>query len=156
MDEMRINNKPIRVILANRPRLFREMLQHVLKKDVDLEVVAEIVNLDLLPEVIHQTSAHWVLVSLLPDGNLPFYTDLLMNLYPQMSVLALAGDGSKMKVISGNEFKASIVGASLKDLLMIMHTFLHLDHSSLYSVWKNYLDVTYLKPEGLLDKGRLN
>jgi hypothetical protein len=153
---MRINNKPIRVILANRPRLFREMLQHVLKKDVDLEVVAEIVNLDLLPEVIYQTSAHWVLISLLPNGKLPFYIDLLMNQYPQLSVLALAGDGSKMKVKSGNEFEASIVGASLKDLLMIMHTFLHLNHASLYSGWNNYLDVTYLKPESLSDKWRLN
>lgn len=153
---MKTNHKPIRVILANRPRLFREMLLRVLSKDIDLEVVAEIVNLDDLPEAIRQTSAHWVLVSLLPSGNLPFYTDLLMNLYPKLSVLALAGDGSQMKVKSGSEFEASIVGASLKDLLMIMHSFLHLNHASLWSGWINTMDVTNLKPESLWERGRLN
>lgn len=121
MDGVRYSAKPIRVILANEPRLFREMLERVFSKQIDLQVVAEVLNLSQLPDVISQTRADWVVVTLLPNGELPSYADLLISLHPRIGVLAVAWDGSQVKVKSCSMLEEELVGISLKDLLMILH-----------------------------------
>lgn len=121
MEGVRYSVEPIRVILANKPRLFREMLERALTKQIDLQVVAEVVKLSDLPDVISRTEADWVVVSLPPNGELPDYTDLLISLHPEIGVLAVASDGSQVKVKNSSTFEKELIGISLNDLLMILH-----------------------------------
>ena len=123
MDGVRYSARPIRVILANEPRLFREMLERVFKKQIDLQVVAEVLNFSQLPDVIARTGADWVVVSLLPNGELPDYADVLISLHPRIGVLAVAWDGSQVKVKSSHLAEEELVGISLTDLLTILHFF---------------------------------
>lgn len=110
----------IRIILANEPRLLREMLKRVFRKRFDLEVVAEVSNLSRLSEVIARTQPQWVVVTLLPNGALPGYAHGLSLLYPRLGIVAVAGDGSRVKVMSGDLFERDLDGISLNDLLAIL------------------------------------
>jgi hypothetical protein len=110
----------IRIILANEPRLLREMLKRVFLKRFDLQVVAEVSNFSRLSEVIDRTQPQWVVVSLLPNGRLPGYAHGLPALYPRVGIVAVAGDGSRVKVKSGDLFERDLEGISLDDLLAIL------------------------------------
>ncbi|HZD55371.1 MAG TPA: hypothetical protein VE136_01510 [Anaerolineales bacterium] len=110
----------IRIILANEPRLLREMLKRVFLKRLDLEVVAEVSNLSHLSEIIDRTRPQWVVVTLLPNGGLPGYAHGLPALYPRVGIVAVAGDGSRVKVKSGDAFERDLEGISLDDLLAIL------------------------------------
>jgi len=57
-----------RVVLANESRLLREMLERVIRKVPDLEVVGHAADPARLPSVLEETDAQWVIVSLLPNG----------------------------------------------------------------------------------------
>lgn len=110
----------IRIILANEPRLLREMLKRVFLKRCDLEVVAEVSNLSRLSEIIDRTRPQWVVVTLLPNGALPGYAHGLPVLYPRLGIVAVASDGSRVKVKSGDLFERDLEGISLNDLLAIL------------------------------------
>ena len=110
----------IRVILANEPRLLREMLKRVFNKRFDLDVVAEVTNLSRLPVIIDRTHPQWVVVSLLPNGDFPSYALALPSLYPRVGLVAVAADGSRVKVKSGDLFERDLEGISLGDLLAIL------------------------------------
>jgi hypothetical protein len=73
-----------------------------------------------LPVIINRTHPQWVLVSLLPDGKLPGYAHALPALYPRVGLVAVAADGSRVKVMSGALFERDLEGISLGDLLAIL------------------------------------
>lgn len=123
MEGVRYSVRPIRVILANEPRLLREMLDRVLRKQIDLQVVAEVRNWSRLPKVIAETGADWVVLSLLPNGELPDYADVLIRLYPRIGVIGVARDGSQVKLKSSDLTEEDLEGISLADLLAILQFF---------------------------------
>ncbi len=87
-----------RVILAHETRFLRSTLKRLIAKSPQLEVVAEVDRLEDLPAVLLATPASWLILSLPENSSLP--PDILDALHrrPSLRVLAVSGDGSRMRV----------------------------------------------------------
>jgi DNA-binding NarL/FixJ family response regulator len=88
-----------RIILVDGSRFLREMLKRVLTKSPDLEVVAEVTNLEELPRVIQKTNAEWVICCLLPGSGIPVILErLIVKEFPDVRILGISMDGSRVKL----------------------------------------------------------
>lgn len=80
----------VRVLVANRPRLIRELILATIADQPDIEVVGEVVNEgDLLPTVEEQRP-DFLIVALDESGSRPSVCDVLLAKFPDMKILALA------------------------------------------------------------------
>jgi len=109
-----------RVVLANESRLLREMLERVIKKVPDLEVVGHSADPARLPSLLEEIDAQWVIVSLLPNGKIPAVADSLLAEHPSLRVLAVAVDGSQMKAKWVEPHEKDLGDLSLEELIAIL------------------------------------
>jgi len=86
-----------RIILANSSRLLREMLNRVLLKADNLEVVQEITEPASLPGALAGKDVSWVIISLPSDSRMPNWIDTYISKHPGVRVMAVANDGSWVK-----------------------------------------------------------
>lgn len=87
--------KRVRVLVANRPRLMREMVIATISDQPDIELVGEVVKEDDLNDVVEQTLPDVLILSLeepeKPLGKCGF----LLGRYPRMRILALAPEQNR-------------------------------------------------------------
>lgn len=109
-----------RIILANGSRLLHEMLSRILFKTGNLRVVQEIANHEHLPRAIEKSDAEWVIISLPADSNMPDWVDHYIVDHPHVRFMAVAADGSwvKMKWLESHE--EELDNLSLRDLIHIL------------------------------------
>lgn len=86
-----------RIIVANGSRLFRQLLQRALDLVPDLEVVSVAANLAHLSTLIERDKPHWLVVLLLPNGQMPEAIEYVIVTFPSLSVLGVAPDGSRVE-----------------------------------------------------------
>lgn len=115
-----------RIILANQPRLLREMLKRVILQSRELKLVGEIahsVNLNEIEEIIEQTDAQWIVLTLSADGQISEETEMLLVNHPTLSVLAVAMDGSQFKVLWTDPqlTERDLSSVSLTELVDVLH-----------------------------------
>lgn len=84
--------RPIRVVVANRPRLMRELLLSTITEQPDIEIVAEIQDEAEIPKVVDATGPDFLIVALGESDQLPATYDALLRRHPQMKILAVAPD----------------------------------------------------------------
>lgn len=89
--------EPLRVILANEPRLLREMLMRVFDSAPDFQPVAEVTDTTNLASAVEQAHVHWVIVSLPRSGEIPDAVGRLASTHPDVGFLGLADDASSVK-----------------------------------------------------------
>lgn len=110
------------IVLANGSRLLRDMLKRILFKSDKLEVVREVTDPRQLPSIIEHTDPEWVIVSLAYDNGLPAWVDAFMAAHPSVHFMALAADGSKIKVKWLEVHEQELDGLSLDELLQILES----------------------------------
>jgi hypothetical protein len=88
---------PITVVLANRPRLFRELLQHALNTASPQFRVIE--TADVVPSPSLLREADWVVV----DEESVTSAEKLAATHPHLGILVLEGRGSRALVLSPGE-----------------------------------------------------
>ena len=81
---------PIRVVVANQPRLMRELVLETIGDQSDIEVVAEINNEDEISSVVDGTRPDFLIVALNDSDEPAVVCDSLLMRHPQMKILALA------------------------------------------------------------------
>ena len=81
---------PIRVIVANRPRLMRELVLETIIEQEDIEIVAEIENEDEIAHIVEGTLPDFLIIALDESNERPPLCDTLLRRYPAMKILALA------------------------------------------------------------------
>jgi hypothetical protein len=118
MEEISMSEQ--RIILANGSRLVHEMLNRILLKTENLEVVQEIANHKRLPAEIEESDAEWVVLSLPEDSNLPEWVDTYIVNHPQVRFMAIANDGSWVKTKWLEYHEEELNNLSLKDLIHIL------------------------------------
>jgi DNA-binding NarL/FixJ family response regulator len=114
--------QPCRIILANKPRLLRGMLKRVLQKVPDFQVVGEVLDPARLSATIEKTEAQWVVLSLSPTGKMPAMAETLLAVHPTICILAVAMDGSRVKVKWVEPHEQDLNGLLLEELLAIMRS----------------------------------
>jgi DNA-binding NarL/FixJ family response regulator len=82
--------QPIRVVVANRPRLMRELVLETIIEQPDIEIVAEIQNEDEILDVVEGTHPDFLIIALDESDQRPPLCDILLRRYPEMKILALA------------------------------------------------------------------
>jgi len=109
-----------RIILANRPRLLREIIKRAFQRYPDMRIVGELSESINLLQCIEQLRAHWIVISLSPNGKFPEFVDLLMHDYPNIGVLAFATDGSKAKARCGDNSEEDLSNMTLNELMEVI------------------------------------
>jgi DNA-binding NarL/FixJ family response regulator len=80
----------VRVLVANRPRLMREVVRKALSLHADMELVGEIENeLEILP-AIERTQAHYLIIAQEEVGRRPAICDDVFDKHPHLKILAVA------------------------------------------------------------------
>ena len=111
-----------RIILANGSRLMRDMLKRIFFKSEHFEVVREVTDQKELPAVIEHTQPEWVILSLSFDNGVPAWVDGFMASHPSVRFMALAADGSRIKMKWLEVHEQELNGLSLNELIHILES----------------------------------
>ncbi len=87
-----MNMKKIRVLLANRPRMMREVVKELIERQEDMEVVGEVLDPLGLLVAVRETEADAVILGVM-DSEEPGLCSHLLAEYPNLTILGLASDG---------------------------------------------------------------
>jgi hypothetical protein len=111
-----------RILLATTSRLLRDMLKRIIRRTRDLELLRDITDHRELVAVIEKTRPAWVILSLPYDGVIPVWVDGFLRKDPSVRFLAIASDGSKIKLKWLEVHEQELNGLSLHDLLGILQS----------------------------------
>lgn len=82
----------VRVLVANRPRLMRELVLATISGQPDIEIVGEIQDDSRVLESVARTSPDFLIVALESLDHRPSLCDVLLERYPHLRILALTPD----------------------------------------------------------------
>ncbi len=84
--------KKIRVVVANRPRLMRELVLATISDQPDIEIVGEAADEAAILDSIEQLQPDFLVVSLDETDERPAICDFVLERFPGLKVLAIAPD----------------------------------------------------------------
>ncbi len=84
--------KAIRVLVANRPRLMRELILTTFADQPDIEIVGEVGEESEISESVKRTLPNFVVIALDHPGRRPAICDELLREYPEVRVIAVAAE----------------------------------------------------------------
>ena len=82
--------KGIRVLVANRPRLMRELILATIADQPDIEIVGEINDDSEMENAVNSTRPDFLIVALEKSNRLPAACDLVLQNHPRMKVIAIS------------------------------------------------------------------
>ncbi len=95
----RTEEEPVRVVLlANQPRMFREMLHKALAKNPRLQLVFEIDEVDLISRTLKSVDADWLITTLTSDQELHSTAQKALAQNPALSIIGISADGSHVEI----------------------------------------------------------
>jgi len=105
--------KNVRVLVANRPRLMRELLLATIGDQPDIEIVGEIEHETDIEKAVASTRPDFLIVALEKSNQLSVACDLVLQNHPQLKVIAIAPDrNSTMFYWASLEIKSHRIEAS--------------------------------------------
>jgi len=87
--------KRIRVLIANQPRLMRELISTTIADQPDIELVGEVGREEDLTDAVAQTRPDVLIVAMDDQGRYRSQCGFLLGRYPEMKVLALAPEQNR-------------------------------------------------------------
>ena len=90
-----VAEKRVRVLVANGPRLMRELVLAVLADQSDIEVIGEIQNGSELAIAVEESRPDVLIVALDENDQCATQCGYLVGRYPQMKILALAPEKNR-------------------------------------------------------------
>lgn len=108
--------KPIRVLVANRPRLMRELVMATISDQPDIEIVGEILDESEVGSAVHQTQPDFLIVALDREDRLPVFCEAILQSHPQTKIIAIAPDRNSTVFywaslrVQSNQIEASEAG----------------------------------------------
>jgi chemotaxis response regulator CheB len=82
----------IRVLVANRPRLMRELIFTTFADQPDIEIVGEVANEEDILGSVEKTLPDFVVIALDQPGIRPGVCDALLRQHPEVRIIAVAPD----------------------------------------------------------------
>ena len=108
--------KVIRVLVANRPRLMRELILTTFADQPDIEIVGEVGDESEIAESVKRTLPNFVVIALDHPGKRPAICDELLREHPEVRVIAVAPEKNSIVYywaslnIHSNDIEASEEG----------------------------------------------
>ena len=88
-------DKVIRILVANRPRLMRELLLATLADRPNIEIVGEVSTEAEIPASVKRTAPDLLLISLDDLGNRPRICDTVLRSHPDIRIIAVASEHNR-------------------------------------------------------------
>ena len=82
--------KSIRVLVANHPRLMREIVLTTFADQPDIEIVGEVADESEISESVKRTLPNFVVIALDHPGSRPAICDELLREHPEVRIIAVA------------------------------------------------------------------
>ena len=108
--------KSIRVLVANRPRLMRELMVATISEQPDIEIVGEVEDESRLASEVEKTRPDFVIVALEEFNEIPKVCHSILQHFPQMKIIAVSSDRNSSMFywasleVQSNEIEASEAG----------------------------------------------
>ena len=108
--------KAIRALVANRPRLMRELILTTFADQPDIEIVGEVGDESEISESVKRTLPNFVVIALDQPGKRPAICDELLREHPEVRVIAVAPERNSIVYywaslnIHSNDIEASEEG----------------------------------------------
>jgi DNA-binding NarL/FixJ family response regulator len=83
-------NKPIRILVANRPKVMREALLDLLSDRSWIEVIGEVSNDADIPDFVDRTVPDLLVMAVNEPGKRPGLCDALLREHPELRIIAVA------------------------------------------------------------------
>lgn len=112
-----------RIILANDTYFFRDAFRRVLEKRPDLEIICEVKDPADLTSVVQKTDPDWIIISLPGNGKISEPVERLLIEYPNIHILAVSIDGSRIRVEWMEHKEEEAENLSLEDFIEIFESF---------------------------------
>jgi len=87
--------KRVRVLVANRPRLIRELIVATISDQPDIEIVGEVGDDGDLAEIVEQVRPDVLIIAMDEPEKRLGQCGFLLGCYPQMRILALAPEQNR-------------------------------------------------------------
>lgn len=111
----------VRVLVANRPRLLREMVLSTLSDQAGISVVGEAENEQDVPSLVAETRPDFLLIGLDESRRRPALCDLLLHQFPSLRIIAVAPNtNAGMLYWATCEIHSATMEASEAELLKVM------------------------------------
>jgi DNA-binding NarL/FixJ family response regulator len=88
-------DRAIRVLVANRPKLMRELILGTLADEPGIEIVGEVSNEAEIPSRVHDTLPDLLVIALDEPGKRPRICDAVLRDHPQLRIIAVASDQNR-------------------------------------------------------------
>jgi DNA-binding NarL/FixJ family response regulator len=92
----------IRVLVANRPRLIRELIMATISDQPDIEIVGEVFDESEIELAIERTHPDFLIVALEQSDRLPGICQKILRNHPQIRVIAIASNRDKLMFYSAS------------------------------------------------------
>jgi hypothetical protein len=112
--------EPQRIILVNVPRFLVETLQRALANVSGLQIVGQVADWAMLPAVIQQTGAQWVIASLPSGRETSQAVETLLTAYPAIRLLNVATDGGHITLQWVEPRAQTIDDFSMRELVALL------------------------------------
>ena len=83
-------DKPIRVLVANRPRLLRELILATFSDQPDIEIVDEVSDEAGIPASVEKTNPDFIVIAQDTLGERPSVCDTVLRQRPDIRIIAIA------------------------------------------------------------------
>jgi DNA-binding NarL/FixJ family response regulator len=88
-------DKVIRILVANRPRLMRELLLATFADRPGIEIVGEVSNEAEIPACVKRTAPDLLVISLDELGQRPRICDTVLRAHPDVRIIAVASEHNR-------------------------------------------------------------
>jgi len=82
--------RAVRVLVANRPKLMRELILATFANQPDIEVVGEVTDDREIPKRVNETLPDFLFIALDEPGKRPGICDSIFRHHPQLRIIAIA------------------------------------------------------------------
>jgi chemotaxis response regulator CheB len=108
--------KTIRVLVANQPRLMRELIVATISEQPDIEIVGEVEDESKLAREVERTLPDFLIVALEEFNEIPKVCHSILQRHPQLKIIAVSSDRNSSMFywaslkVQSNEIEASEAG----------------------------------------------
>lgn len=95
-------DKVIRVLVANQPRLMRELVLETLADQPGIEVVGEVIDEAEIPDRVDHTLPDFLVIALDEPGRRPDICATILRAHPQVRILAIASGPNRATCYSAS------------------------------------------------------
>jgi DNA-binding NarL/FixJ family response regulator len=83
-------DRPIRVLVANRPKLMRELIIETFVDQPDITVVGEVTEEAQILDRVQETNPDFLIIALADPRERPAICDEVLRMHPEVGVIAVA------------------------------------------------------------------